>query len=143
MKKARNVLEMVIEAKSVNEGFARYAISAFASQLDPSVGEMTDLRTVVSEAVTNCIIHGYKGAEGGKIYITASYFDDRTFRVKIRDKGCGMDDLELCMQPFYSGDPSGERGGMGFTIMDSFTDRMRVTTHKGKGTTVILTKRFK
>ena len=143
MKKARNEMNLQIEAKSVNEAFARYAVSAFAAQLDPSVVEITDLRTVVSEAVTNCIIHGYRGAENGIIYITASYYDDRTFRVKIRDKGCGMEDLELCMQPFYSGDASGERGGMGFTIMDSFTDKMRVTTRKGKGTTVILTKRFK
>lgn len=142
MKKPLNEMNLVIDSNSVNESFARYAVSAFASQLDPSVSEITDLRTVVSEAVTNCIIHAYRGTKG-KVYINATYYEDRTFRVKIRDKGCGMDDLELCMQPFYSEDASGERGGMGFTIMDSFTDKMRVTTRKGKGTTVVMSKRFR
>ena len=142
IKKPRNTMSLVIDSNSVNESFARYAVSSFAAQLDPSVSEITDLRTVVSEAVTNCIIHGYKGKQG-KIFIYATYYDDRSIKVKIRDKGCGMEDLELCMKPFYSGDTSGERGGMGFTIMDSFTDKMTVTTKKGKGTTVTMTKRFR
>ncbi len=130
-----------IMSRSVNEGFARSAVSAFISQLDPTLGELTDLRTVISEAVTNAIIHGYRETDG-LVYISVKYFTDRTVRISVKDKGCGITDVEQAMQPLYSGDKSGERGGMGFTIMDSFTDRMTVKSSPGKGTTVTMYKRL-
>ena len=120
-----NEIKLEIESKSINEGFARYAVSAFAAQLDPTVEELSDLRCAVSEAVTNAIIHGYRGSQGA-VYITARYFEDRSLRIKITDKGVGIQDVKLAMQPLYTSDPSGERGGMGFAVMQSFTDRLAV-----------------
>ena len=140
-KKPENLLRLELDAKSVNESYARYAVSAFLCPLDPTVGEIADIRTVVSEAVTNCVVHAYREKEG-RIYITVSWDDKRRVRIKIKDKGCGIEDLEQSMQPFWSSGPSGERGGMGFTIMDSFTDKLTVRTAKGKGTTVTMVKKL-
>ena len=142
MKKVLNEMNLEIPALSVNESYARYAVSSFVSQLDPTLEEIADIRTVVSEAVTNSIIHGYKETDG-KIYISVKYFDTRTVRIRIKDKGCGIPDIEKAMQPFYTGDPGGERGGMGFTIMSSFTDKMSIKSVLGKGTTVTLEKNLK
>ncbi len=139
MKKIVNEMNLDIPALSVNESYARYAVSSFVSQLDPTLEEIADIRTVVSEAVTNSIIHGYRECSG-KVYISVKYFDDRTVRIKIRDRGCGIPDIEQAIKPFYTGDPGGERGGMGFTIMSSFTDKMKIKSILGKGTTVILDK---
>lgn len=139
--KALNELRVEIDAKSENESFARYAVSAFLCPLDPTVGEIADIRTVVSEAVTNCVVHAYRGG-AGKIYIRVTWDATRTVRIRIRDKGCGIEDLEKSMQPFWTSDPTGERGGMGFTIMDSFTDRMTVRTALGRGTTVTMVKKL-
>ena len=136
-----NEMRLEIESKSINEGFARYAVSAFAAQLDPTVEELSDLRCAVSEAVTNAIIHGYRGTQGS-VYITARYFDDRSVRIKIADKGVGIADVKLAMQPLYTSDPGGERGGMGFAVMQSFTDNLSVRSRTGKGTTVTMTKKF-
>lgn len=134
-------MKLELEAKSTNEGFARYAVSAFLAPLDPSVAEIADIRTVVSEAVTNCIVHAYK--EGaGKIYIRVSWDDKRYVRIRIKDRGCGIEDLKRSMQPAWTSDPAGERGGMGFTIMESFTDKMSVKTAVGKGTSVTMVKRL-
>ena len=134
-------MKLELEAKSTNEGFARYAVSAFLAPLDPSVAEIADIRTVVSEAVTNCIVHAYK--EGvGKIYIRVSWDDKRCVRIRIKDRGCGIEDLKRSMQPAWTSDPAGERGGMGFTIMESFTDKMSVKTAVGKGTSVTMVKRL-
>ena len=136
-----NEMKLELEAKSTNEGFARYAVSAFLAPLDPSVAEIADIRTVVSEAVTNCIVHAYK--EGvGKIYIRVSWDDKRCVRIRIKDRGCGIEDLKRSMQPAWTSDPAGERGGMGFTIMESFTDKMSVKTAVGKGTSVTMVKRL-
>ena len=137
----QNEMYLEIMSKSVNESFARSTVSAFVSQLDPTLNELTDLRTVVSEAVTNSIIHGYKGTSG-TIYINVKYYSDRTVRIQIKDKGCGIPDIELARKPLYTGDPGGERGGMGFTIMESFTDRINVKSKVGKGTSVTMYKKL-
>ena len=133
-------MKMQIESRSVNESFARAAVSAFASQLDPNVQELSDLRTAVSEAVTNCIVHAYRNTLG-VIYITASVYPDGMFSVKIRDKGCGIADIPRAMEPLYT-TLGGERAGLGFAVMESFTDKVRVRSVVGKGTAVTLFKRM-
>lgn len=134
-------MKLEIESRSVNEAFARAAVSAFASQLDPTVEELSDLRTAVSEAVTNCIVHAYRETVG-RIFITASVYPDGMFSVKIRDRGCGIEDVEKAMEPLYTtlGD---ERAGLGFAVMESFSDRVRVRSVVGKGTAVTLYKRIR
>ena len=139
--KTVNEMKLTIESRSSNESFARVAVAAFVSQLDPTIEELNDIRTCVSEAVTNCIVHAYK--EGaGKIYIRVSWDDKRCVRIRIKDRGCGIEDLKRSMQPAWTSDPAGERGGMGFTIMESFTDKMSVKTAVGKGTSVTMVKRL-
>lgn len=133
-----NEMKMQIESRSVNESFARAAVAAFAAQLDPTLEELSDIKTAVSEAVTNCIVHAYR-EKVGKIYIQTELFDDGTVRVKIRDRGCGIDDVKKAMEPLYSS-LGGERAGLGFAVMESFTDKMRVRSEVGKGTTVTLIK---
>ena len=142
MKKVINEAEIEFPAKSVNENFARYAVSAFCAQLDPTIEELADIRTAVSESVTNAIVHGYRDSGNGKVYINCKICEDRTVIIKVRDKGCGIADIKQAMTPLYSGDSSGERGGMGFAIMESFTDKMTVTSKLGVGTTVTLYKKL-
>ncbi len=142
MKKPLNTLSIEIPALSVNEGYARYAVSSFIAQIDPTLEEIADIRTVVSEAVTNCVVHAYRECEG-KIYISVKYYDNRSVRIRIKDKGCGIADTKKAMEPFYTGDPLGERGGMGFTIMSSFTDSLTVKSVLGRGTTVTMVKKLK
>ena len=131
---------MTIWSRSANEAFARVAIAAFASQLDPTLEEISDIKTAVSEAVTNCIVHAYNG-KLGKIYITCEITDNAVLKIKIRDTGCGIDNVELAMQPLYT-TVGGERAGLGFAVMQSFMDTIRVTSRKDKGTTIIMTKRI-
>ena len=133
-----NELKMTIDSKSVNESFSRVAVSAFASCVDPTVEELTDIRTAVREAVTNCIVHGYKQSFG-KIYITVSICENRLVRIKIRDKGCGIEDISKAMTPLFT-TAGGERAGLGFAVMESFTDKVKVSSAPGKGTTVTLYK---
>ena len=142
----RNVINetsISFPARSVNESYARYAVSSFCAQLDPTLEEISDIRTAVSEAVTNAIIHGYKEDTRGIVYINVKVCDDRTLIIKVRDTGCGIEDIRKAMTPLYSGDPSGERGGMGFSIMESFTDDLSVRSGVGKGTTVTMVKRLR
>lgn len=127
-------------AISENECFARQVVCAFAAGLDPTLEELSDLRVIVSEAVTNCIVHAYKGMPIGTVEIALRCYDDRSLRIKIRDRGCGIDNIERCMEPLYTTDPDGERGGMGFPIMKSLSDKLSVISHPGKGTLVTLTK---
>ena len=101
------------------------------------------LAAAVSEAVTNAIIHGYRENPAGTVYINVKICEERTLIIKVRDAGCGISDIRQAMTPLYSGDPSGERGGMGFSIMESFTDDLTVRSFIGKGTTVIMEKKFK
>ncbi len=136
--KAINTLNMKIESRSVNEAFARAAVSAFSAQLDPNLEELSDIRTAVSEAVTNCIVHAYPDSVG-VIYIRAEVFENGLFRVKIRDRGRGIEDVERAMEPLFT-TLGGERSGLGFSVMESFSDRVRVRSEKGRGTTVTLDK---
>lgn len=142
-KKILNKMELSFSALSVNEGFARSAVAAFCAELDPTVDELADLRTAVSEAVTNAIVHGYGERSGGTVYITVKNYVDRSVSVKIQDKGCGISDIRRAMTPLFTTDPNGERGGMGFSIMESFTDDLTVRSFIGKGTTIIMEKKFK
>ena len=122
-------------------GAARSAAAAFASQTDPTVAEIAAVKTAVSEAVTNAIIHGYRG-RSGTVKVSASYSDRGILRVRISDKGCGIPDIEKAREPLFTSDESGERGGMGFSIMESFTDRMLVRSAPGRGTSVTLIKKI-
>ncbi len=141
--KVINSFKCTFSAKSINEGFARTIVSVFVSQLDPTVSELSDLKTAVSEAVTNSIVHAYKdNRENTLIYLSASYKSDNTVIVEIKDKGCGIPDIRQAMEPMYTTSPGEERGGMGFTVMASFCDRIKVTSTEGKGTTVILEKKL-
>ncbi len=142
-RKRLNYFTCNLPAKSVNEGFARGIISAFCAQLDPTVEELCDMKTAISEAVTNCIVHAYAGENDEKkkkILLKAEYFDDGLLSVSIKDYGCGIEDIEKAMQPMYSGSGSEERSGMGFSIMQCFTDKIKVSSKKGRGTCVTLKK---
>lgn len=144
-RKLTNQTEFTFQARSVNEGFARSAVSSFVSQLDPDIAELTDIRTVVSEGVTNAVVHGYRGMDPMKCEVTVivKLYDDRSIQLKIRDRGCGIEDIEQARRPLFTTDGSGERGGMGFAIMESFTDRMKVNSAPGRGTLLTLWKKFK
>lgn len=136
-----NEMKLQIESRSVNEAFARAAVAAFAAQLDPNIEEISDIKTAVSEAVTNCIVHAYP-ENVGKIHITASICENNLFRVRIKDKGCGIEDVRQAMEPLFT-TSGGERAGLGFAVMESFCDKIRVLSKPNKGTTVILEKKFK
>lgn len=136
-----NEMKLQIPGKSANESFARTAVSAFASQLDPTIDEIADIKTAVSEAVTNCIVHGY-GDKIGQVYIHAKLYDDNTLTVKIRDRGCGIADIKEAMQPLFTTCKTGERAGLGFAVMQSFMDKVRVSSKPQKGTCVVLTKKL-
>lgn len=138
--KSINELKMSIDSKSINEGFARVAVAAFVSGIDPNIEELTDIKTAVSEAVTNAVVHGYGEAEG-KIYITVSIYEKGYVRIKIRDKGIGIEDVEKAMEPLYT-TVGGERAGLGFAVMESFMDKVKVKSEPGKGTTVVLDKKI-
>lgn len=135
-----NEMKLQIESRSVNESFARASVAAFAAQLDPNIEEISDIKTAVSEAVTNCIVHAYP-EKVGKIFITASVFDNNIFRVKIRDKGCGIENIKQAMEPLFT-TSGGERAGLGFAVMESFCDRLKVSSKVNKGTTITLEKKF-
>ena len=137
-----NIMKLSFPSDSRNESFARYSVTAFAAQLDPDTEELAEIRTAVSEAVTNCIIHGYRGGQG-KIIIETRLCADRTVKIKISDRGCGIEDIDQAMQPLFTTDRSGERGGMGFAIMESFWDKLKVVSKPGAGTTVTMTKKLK
>ncbi len=123
---------------SVNEGVARAAVAAFCAQCDPSATELADIKCAVSEAVTNCIVHGYRDRKG-EIAITVRVIEGGV-RIAIRDRGCGIPDVRRAREPLFTTDAAGERSGMGFTVMESFMDRLSVRSKKGQGTLVILTK---
>lgn len=136
-----NIMKIEFQSKSQNEGFARVAVAAFVSQLDPTIEEITDVKTAVSEAVTNAIIHGY-GGEDGIVKIEAR-IEGPELTIIVSDEGIGIDDIELAMQPLYTSRPDLERSGMGFTVMETFMDSLEVISEKGKGTNIIMKKVFK
>ena len=135
-----NRMKLEFPSKSVNERFARSAVAGFISQLDPTLDELGDIKTAVSEAVTNCIVHAYPDTIG-KVLLKCRIFDGGVVEITVRDYGVGIEDLELARTPMFTtgGD---ERSGMGFTIMESFTDSLRVKSKKGRGTTVIMKVRL-
>ncbi len=146
MKRVINEMKLRLPAKSVNEGVCRAVISAFAAELDPTVEELGDLRCAVSEAVTNSIVHGYRGVrdtDKAYVYISARLYDTREITVEISDNGCGIENIEEAMRPMFTTGEVGERCGMGFLVMESFTDFLSVKSKVGKGTTVLMRKILK
>ena len=134
-----NSIELIMQAQSQNEKLARNVVGAFFAQLNPTVEQLEDVKTAVSEAVTNCIVHAYGGRQKGKVHIICQ-LSERTLCVCITDYGRGIDDVEKAMQPFYTTVSGGERSGMGFTVMQAFCDSVEVQSRKGE-TTVKLTKK--
>lgn len=137
-----NYMKIEFLSKSENEGFARVAVAAFVSQLDPTIEEITDVKTAVSEAVTNAIIHGYENKNEGTVKIEAS-IEKNELTVIVIDDGVGIEDVELAMQPLYTSRPDLERSGMGFTVMETFMDKLTVLSEANKGTKIIMKKVFK
>lgn len=136
-----NKVSLEFSSRSENEAFARVAVAAFVAQLDPTLEELTDLKTVISEAVTNSIIHGYDNNPEGIVWITAEIEGDQIM-LTVSDRGHGIEDVELARQPLFTSKPDMERSGMGFTIMENFMDEFEVTTELGAGTTIRMKKRI-
>ena len=139
--KVINKMQLKLPALSANEGMARAAVAAFCAQLDPSAVEVADVKCAVSEAVTNCIVHGYKDTIG-MIYINIRLYEERVVRIEIKDRGCGIEDVNAARQPLFTTDAANERSGMGFTVMESFCDALKVRSKRGVGTSVTLIKIF-
>ncbi|MCR3759881.1 anti-sigma F factor [Clostridium felsineum] len=135
-----NKMELKFLAKSENESFARVTVAAFASQLDPTLEEIEDVKMAVSEAVTNSIIHGYEN-KGGIVTIVSS-IKDRELTIEVIDEGIGIENIEKAMEPLYTSRPDLERSGMGFTVMESFMNNVKVESEKGKGTRITMKKKF-
>lgn len=140
MNKPKNEAKLVFKSRSVNERLARSVVAAFAAQADPSVNVLADLRTAVSEAVTNAIVHAYPD-EMGNITLTMRLYENGRLTVKIADRGCGIDDVEKAMTPLFTTGGE-ERSGLGFSVMESFCDKVKVRSNVGKGTSVTLEKRL-
>ena len=137
--KPTNEAVVTFLSRSANEGFARTAAACFAAQLDPTLDEVNDVRTAVSEAVTNCIVHAYPGGVG-LVHMSVALYDGGKIKITITDKGVGIADVEKAMQPmFTTGNPE-ERAGLGFAVMQSFMDKVKVTSKPGQGTRVVMTK---
>ncbi len=139
--KTENEMKISFISKSENEGFARTAVSAFAALCDPCVEDIADIRTAVSEAVTNCIVHAYRGTQG-IVEITARILSGNELYIRIKDKGCGIADVKQAMEPLYTSAPFEERAGLGFAVMESFMDSLSVRSEVGRGTVVTMRKRI-
>lgn len=137
----KNNFKLEIPSKSQNEAFARIVVAAFASQLDPTIEELADIKTAVSEAVTNAIIHGYDKGVG--IVTIECKMEDNIIEIIIKDNGKGIEDVAKAMEPFYTSKPELERSGMGFTVMNTFMDKLEVYSKVGEGTIVKMTKEIK
>ena len=134
-----NILEVKFSAKSENESLSRVIVASFAAKLDPTLDELSDIKTAVSEAVTNAIIHGYDEDESKFVHLRCQ-MKDRTVKIVVEDRGNGIDDVEQAMQPMYTSKPELERSGMGFSFMESFMDSLEVVSIKGEGTKVVMSK---
>lgn len=137
----KNEMRLLFDACSSNEAFARTAVAAFVVQLDPTVEELSDIKTALSEAVTNAIVHGYDGNDG--VVEVHCVMEGRHITVSVADTGTGIADIEKAMEPLYTGKPEAERSGMGFTVMEAFMDSVTVHSILGEGTTVILEKQLR
>ena len=139
--KILNEIRCVFPADSRNEGLARSVVTSFSAQLDPSVNEIGEIKTAVSEAVTNCIVHGYRERKG-TVELVVRHLEDNMLYIKIRDKGCGIEDVKQAMEPLYTSAPEEERAGLGFAVMESFMDKVSVRSKPGQGTSVIMTRKI-
>lgn len=135
-----NEFRLTIDSKSINESFARAVVSAFVMPLDPTLEELADIKTAVSEAVTNCIVHAYSDTYG-KIFLSGVIDDKNNVKIIIRDRGCGISNVEQAMTPLFT-TGGGDRAGLGFTVMESFCDRVSVRSKQGCGTSVTLVKKI-
>ena len=142
MKRAENYMKLYLPSLSVNEGLARCAVASFVAQLNPTLEEISDIKCAVSEAVTNSIVHGYKYSQG-VIYIGVKYYSDRTVIIEITDKGCGIENVAEAMTPLFTTDTTGERSGMGFAVMQTFMDKLVVTSKEGSGVSILMSKQLK
>ncbi len=141
-KKSRiNEIKVTLPSYSVNESAARAVVSAFVAQLNPTFDELSDIKCAVSEAVTNSTVHGYRDMIG-PVLIGVKLYDDRSVRIEVKDKGRGIEDVEVAMQPLFTTDPDGERSGMGFTLIENFMDTLSVRSSPGKGTRVVMKKKL-
>lgn len=136
-----NAMELIMDARSENEALARMAVSAFIMECNPTIEELEDVKTAISEAVTNSIVHGYPEGRKGKVFLRA-YIKDNTLYTEVEDKGVGIPDISKAMQPLFTTRPQDERSGMGFAFMEAFTDRMSVESRPGEGTKVCMEKIF-
>ncbi len=141
--KVENHLTITLSAKSENESLARVIVAGFLVASSACAEDLADLKTAVSEAVTNAVVHAYRARTDGRIKLDLKLYSDCRVRIAVTDYGAGMEDVALCRTPFYTTDREHERSGMGFAIMETFSDRVRVTSRVGKGTRVILEKRLK
>ncbi|HBC27850.1 MAG TPA: anti-sigma F factor [Ruminococcaceae bacterium] len=138
--KPMNEMSVSFLSCSANESFARATVAAFVAQLDPTIDELSDIKTSVSEAVTNCIVHAYRNTLG-IVYITTKIFEDGRVSIRVRDRGCGIEDIAKAREPLFT-TAGEERAGLGFAVMESFMDQVNVTSHVGRGTTVTLKKKI-
>lgn len=136
-----NEVRFSIPSLSVNESVARAVVSSFLVQADPTVEELSDIRTAVSEAVTNAVVHGYRH-QSGKIEIIVRLLENRVIYIRIKDKGCGIADVQKAMEPLFTTAPEEERSGLGFSVMESFTDKLTVKSTLGKGTVITMRKKL-
>lgn len=137
----QNEMRIMFLSKSENESFCRVSVAAFLSQLDPVVSELVDIKTAVTEAVSNAIIHGY-GNEYGIITVNMRVYEDRTVEISVEDKGRGIEDIERARTPLFTTKQDEERAGMGFTVMETFMDELDVESAVGSGTTIIMRKKL-
>ena len=136
-----NEIKITLPSISINEGVARSVVAAFCAQANPTAVDIADIKCAVSEAITNCIVHGYK-EQVGNISINVKLFENGAVRINIKDKGCGISDVKQARQPLFTTDSEGERSGMGFTVMESFMDKLSVSSRLGKGTSVTMSKKL-
>ncbi|MBQ6182242.1 MAG: anti-sigma F factor [Ruminococcus sp.] len=136
-----NEIKFAMPSLSVNESAARAVVSSFLIQADPTVEELSDIRTAVSEAVTNAVVHAYRGTKGS-IELTVRLLPDRVIYIRVKDRGCGIKDVKQAMEPLFTTAPEEERSGLGFSVMSSFMDRLSVRSVPGRGTTVTMRKRL-
>ena len=136
-----NIMEVKFSAKSENESLARVIVASFDAKLDPTLDELADIKTAVSEAVTNSIIHGYDEDDSKFVYLRCE-INENTIKVVVEDRGHGIEDISMAMQPLYTSKPELERSGMGFTVMESFMDDITVSSIKDEGTKVVMTKKI-
>jgi len=138
----KNKIELSFLATSQNESFARVTVAAFVAHLNPTVAEITEIKTAVSEAVTNAIIHGYEGMDGENMVRMTCRIEDNEITIEISDSGKGIDDIDQAREPLYTSKPEMERSGLGFTVMEEFMDEMQVVSSVGEGTTIVLKKKI-